>query len=304
MPWNWGLDLIAQLQHYSPALDSVFRALSFLGEEDFLLLLIPFVYWCLSRSVGAQLALLFTGSTYLNACAKAWIGLPRPFQVDARIKQLTTFSGHGFPSLHTQSSVVVGGFLAQKARRIGLWVIALLLMLLVPLSRLYLGVHFPLDLAGGYLLGLGSWLLFAWLSAPLGRRLGAAPFWQQLILAVLGPGVLVILFPTGEEIGVTAGGMLLGFAVGLVLERRFVQFDVPGPAGQRALRFILGIIIILILRFGLKAAFDTLSPELTWRYIRYVIMGLWAAAGAPWLFLRLRLAQPPGTIPGGPIVTR
>jgi hypothetical protein len=48
---------------------------------------------------------------------------------------------------------VVWGYLASSFRRPWLWVAAGLLLIFIPLSRIYLGVHFPTDLLGGYVLG-------------------------------------------------------------------------------------------------------------------------------------------------------
>jgi hypothetical protein len=59
---------------------------------------------------------------------------------------------------------------------------------------------------------------------------------------------------------------------------------------------LLGVTLLLALRFGLKA----LSPEtsaslqLALRFVRYAILGLWIGLGAPWLFIKLRLAAPDG----------
>jgi len=62
-------------------------------------------------------------------------------------------SGGGLPSGHTQGAVVVWGYLVSQFRRRTLWILAGFLMIGIPLSRLYLGVHFPTDLLGGYILG-------------------------------------------------------------------------------------------------------------------------------------------------------
>jgi hypothetical protein len=55
---------------------------------------------------------------------------------------------------------------------------------------------------------------------------------------------------------------------------------------------VLGLIVLVILRFGLAAIFPR-EPELLgaiFRYARYVIMVVWATWLAPWVFVKLRLA--------------
>jgi len=85
---------------------------------------------------------------------------PRPFQYDSRVKALVHAGGGGLPSGHTQSAVAVWGYLASQVRSRKLWILAGFLMIGIPVSRLYLGVHFPTDLLGGYILGALLLILF------------------------------------------------------------------------------------------------------------------------------------------------
>jgi membrane-associated phospholipid phosphatase len=291
---DWGVQVILWLQHFSPTLDLPFKAFTFLGEESFFLLLLPLLYWCLDRRIGARLSLLFSFSTYLGALAKVLLDQPRPFQYDHRVRQLVEAAGRGFPSLHTQSAVVVWGYLASQFRRTWLWAVAGLLMVFIPLSRLYLGVHFPTDLLGGYLIGAVLWLLYLWQGPVMETWLAKKGLAWQLGTALVLPGLLMLLLPTGEEIGVTGGALLIGMSVGFVLERRWVGFESGGLWWKQGARLLFGLAVLFVLRFGLKAAFSGLEPELLFRFVRYVLMGLWYGAGAPWTFVKLRLAQSTG----------
>ena len=77
-----------------------------------------------------------------------------------------------FPSGHSMMSAVVyltlGILVARiQQRRSVRWFIisiAILITLLVGLSRIYLGVHWPTDVVGGWMLG-GAWAAFIWLIA-------------------------------------------------------------------------------------------------------------------------------------------
>ena len=88
----------------------------------------------------------------------------------------------------------------------------------------------------------------------------------------------------------TAGAALAGMAVGFVLERRWVGFSVRGRLGLRILRLLVGLIGIALFWAGLKIVFTGLEPAPLFRFIRYALVGLWAGFGAPWVFLRLKLA--------------
>lgn len=289
---DWGVQVILWFQQFSPALDLPFKVFTFMGEEQFFLLILPLIYWCLDRRNGARLVVLFLFSAYVNAVAKRLGGQPRPFAYDARVRMLYPAGGEGFPSGHTQAAVVVWGYLASRFRRTWLWVLAGLLILFIPLSRVYLGVHFPHDLLGGYLLGAVLLLLYLWLEPGVEEWLKAKGLAWQLGLAIGIPLLLMLLFLT--EDGVTEGATLMGMSVGFVLERRWVGFDSGGIWWKRALRFLLGVAVLFGLWMGLRVAFGSLEPALLFRFVRYGLVGLWGAVGAPWAFVRLRLAGSQG----------
>jgi membrane-associated phospholipid phosphatase len=284
-----GIEVIVGLQQFSPALDGLFRCLTFLGDKEFFLLILPFVYWCVDRRIGARLTLFFLLSACINAAAKAWCDQPRPFEYSGRVRALVAAGGGGLPSGHTQATALVWGYLAVCFRRAWLWGLAALLMLAVPLSRLYLGVHFPTDLLGGYLLGGLLLLLAVYAAPPIERWLCARGWIWQLAAAIGLPGLLLIV--SDDKASVTSLAGWMGFASGLVGERRWIGFDSNGGSQRRALRFLLGGAVLLVVWAGLRWAFAAWEPEMLFRFIRYLLVGLWAGLGAPWAFVRLGLAE-------------
>lgn len=285
---DWGVEVVLFFQKASPQLDAFFAFFTFLGDEEFYLLFFPLIYWSVDRAVGVRLMVVFLLSGLVNQVAKHLAAQPRPFQYDARVKEIVGTEGFGLPSGHTQSAIVVWGYLGTAVRKRWFWVLAGMLMVLTPLSRIYLGVHFPTDVLGGYVLGIA--MLWLWLR--YGTRLEEWFFEQetihQLILITAIPALAMAAWPTEDM--VTGGGTMVGIGAGLVLERRLVGFDVAGPVAQRALRFLLGMVILAGLWLGLRAAFDGLEPANILRLIRYSLVGLWGALGAPWAFLKLGLA--------------
>ena len=84
---------------------------------------------------------------------------------------------------------------------------------------------------------------------------------------------------------------LMGVSAGIVLERRFVGFSSRGLLWKRAIRYLLGVFILFGLWGGLRIVFSTMEPAALLRFIRYTLVGLWGGLGAPWLFVRLKLAS-------------
>jgi membrane-associated phospholipid phosphatase len=286
-----GISVVIWLQQFSPALDLPFKVFTFMGDQPFFMLLLPLVYWCLNRRLGARLSILFLFSAYLNTVAKVLAAQPRPYQYDSRVLLLHKAGGGGFPSGHTQNAVVVWGYLASHFQRVGPRVVAGCLMLLIPLSRLYLGVHFPTDLLGGYVLGAALLLLYLRLEPVAEAWLKQKGLAWQFCAALLVPLLLVLLVPDNGKHGVIIGATLMGMGVGFTLERRWVRFESAGLWWKRLLRFLIGAPVLFTLWLGLRAAFYGLEPEQIYRFVRYASMGLWSGLGAPWLFVRLKLAD-------------
>ena len=288
---NWGIEVVLWFQQFSPGLDLPFKVLTFMGDEAFYLLFMPLIYWSIDRRAGAGLFILLLFSAYLNAVAKVIADQPRPFDYDPRVKALGHAGGGGLPSGHTQNAVVIWGYLAMRYRKMIGWLIAGFLMIGIPLSRIYLGVHFPTDLVGGYLLGVPILMLFLWIAPRLENWLVLKGFAWQLVLALVLPILLILLNPAANRYVLSMIAARMGVAAGFVLERRFVRFSCHGLIWKRIIRYLLGVFILFGLWAGLRVAFASLEPAGLLRFIRYMLVGLWGGIGAPWLFVRLNLAS-------------
>jgi hypothetical protein len=88
-------------------------------------------------------------------------------------------------------------------------------------------------------------------------------------------------------------GAFFGLAAGAVLARRGAPFSVSGKRAKRVLRFLFGIATVAIvyaLPKLLLAEIETGGPPLI-RFLRYALLGAWVSLGAPWLFLKMGLAD-------------
>ncbi len=301
---------ILWLRHAVPGLVGPFEILTFLGNELFYLLFLPFVYWCIDRWTGVRVITILILSAATNEGTKVLFRLPRPidyapdrlaplFRMPIGVaRQRYEATGYGFPSGHTENTVAIWGYLAAQAHRLRtarfpaarrlLLALAALLIVLVPLSRIYLAVHFPHDVVGGYVIGAALLFLYLRIEPGASRWLAGAGLGWQWGLATSIPALAMLLFP--QEIIVTAASALMGLGIGFVVERRWLHYTSSGEWWRRALRYPLGIAGVLILYAGLKVAFAALAPALVFRFIRYVLIGLWSSVGAPWAFIKTGLA--------------
>ena len=289
--YTWGLELIHRVQVWrSPALDLAFRSITFLGNEGFYLLILPLLYWCIEARLGFRLSLLFFVSGYLNLALKELLAQPRPADLEQGIN-LIKETGYGLPSGHAQSAVVLWGFLAYAGKKRWLWAPAAALMVLIGFSRVYLGVHFPTDVLGGWLIGavlLGAAVLILHFTA--GRR-ARLPRWAWLIVASLLAAGGIAVLPSKDTVSMIAA--FWGFVAGYLLLSGTAAADTAGSILQRLLRFPAGLVVLLGLYLGLKALLPAEGQPLylLFRFVRYALIGFWAGYGAPWLFRLLGLAR-------------
>ena len=284
-----GIDVIVWFQKFSPSMDLFFKALTVLGNEAFFLISLPFIYWCLCKRTGARLSVLFLLSAYINTVAKLVADQPRPFEYSENIRQIVAASGGGFPSGHTQNAVVFWGYLAWRFKNRWLRTAAALLIIGIPLSRIYLGVHFPCDLVGGYL--IGTILLFGFLKVEerfesWRQQLG---FNKILAAAFFVPAFLALIMQD-QKTAVSAAAALFGLGTGFLLEHRYLDFEPAERWRRKGVSFVLGILVMALLYVGLKKLFSGLEPAPLFRFLRYGIVGLWGGAGAPWMFSRAKLS--------------
>lgn len=286
----WGLDLIRAIQQvHGPALDNIFRIITFLGTEEFYLVLLPFLMWCIDFPAGARLTILLLFSSYLNTDIKDLLQQPRPFQLDPNVK-LSEAEGYSLPSGHAQSAVVVWGGIGVWVRRPIVWAIMIALAVLVGFSRIYLGVHFPTDVLAGWAIGAGLLGIFLVTQERIQRTLERVRLATALALALAVPVILILIHPTKDTIAAMA--TLSGIAAGLVLAAPYMSLSVRGLWWQRLLRYVIGILIVFGLFFGLKAVFPAEGEAFytVLRFFRYWMVGLWVSMGGPWAFRLLRLA--------------
>lgn len=325
---RWGTEVILALQQASPGLDWVMRFLSFLGAEEFFVLLLPFLYWCVDPRLGARALAVLVISDFTNDLLKWAFHAPRPYWVEPKVKALAVETSYGLPSGHAQASTAVWGFLARIARSPVMWAAAVVLILGVSVSRAYLGVHYPHDVIVGWLVGAAFLVAYLWVEPRAGRWLGPKPLGAQigaaLGLVVIMLGLLLAVHvaiagvadpPEWESQAASAAppkpgmratnprdlqgpfsnlGIVFGAGAGLALARRFAPFDARGPWAKRIARLVIGLAVLVVLRVGLGAVFprEPLVVGMAFRFIRYALMGLWAIWLAPWVFLRVGLAAP------------
>jgi membrane-associated phospholipid phosphatase len=312
-----GVRLVVALQGLGGWLKLPADFFSFLGTEDFFMVVLPIIYWCIDSHLGLLVGVLLMVSTDVNQTLKMALHSTRPYWYSSEVRGLASETSFGVPSNHAQSAVVIWGVLAAHLRKWWSWLIAILLMVFIGLSRLFLGVHFPHDVLLGWLIGgLLLWLTLRFWGPITAWVKKQAPAWH--ILAAFLASLALVALPLIPFIWLKAtnwqappewasyasqalslegpfcyAGTLFGLLAGIVWFNSLGGFQMRGAWWQLVLRFFLGAASVLIIRYGLKFIF----PEgetvlaLSLRYLRYTAIGFWVTGAAPWMFVRLKLAE-------------
>ncbi len=286
---SWGLGVVRGAQSVaSPALTAFMKAVSFSGTEYCLLVLLPFIYWCVDKRRALRIGIIVFLSTAINLRLKLVFAQPRPYDLDPSVamSREVTF---GLPSNHAQTAAVLWGTAAPLFRRPWGPILAIVLPLLVGVSRIYLGVHFPTDVLAGWALGAGIVVLDRLFGDKV--ELFVAGLEDRLALALATAVALAMNVLYLKDTSLS--GAFFGLAAGAILARKRMPFSVSGAPVKRALRFLFGlatVAIVYALPKLLLAGLEAGGPPLV-RFLRYALLGAWVSAGAPWLFIKLRLAE-------------
>lgn len=284
---QWGLEIVRWVQTFrTPVLDQFFLSINFLGDEEFYLLFLPVLFWCLSKTLGVRLGVLFFLSMYVNQFLKDFFAAPRPYQIDSKLYAPVKQTGFGIPSGHAQGTTTVWGFIATQLKSPLWWSIAVLIPLFVGIGRIYLADHFPHDVLFGWILGIIFVTAYILLLPRVASWLAQQSLTLKLALAIITPlalGVLHLTLDTG-----TLVGTMLGFYVGLILEEEWIRFDTHAIWWKQLCKLAIGLAVAVGLRFGLKAL---LPPVEISNVVRYAVIGLWVSLGAPWVFVKMQLSR-------------
>ncbi|MGB9685850.1 MAG: phosphatase PAP2 family protein [Rectinema subterraneum] len=287
------LQFIKQLQSF---LGLGFRIpmqfVSFFASEAFVIAVVPVLYWCIHRKKGAEFSLLILGSAFINLWVKQLLAWPRPYEIIPSLA-LAKESTYGMPSGHSQLSVVFWAFIAEFLPA-GLRVPAMIIMpLLIGFSRIYLGVHFPSDVVGGYIIGVAFFGLFKAFGPKVEPMLRDSGWRLRVILAAALSFIMNLLSPSDTMIS----GAFLGASIGFTFASRNVPIDQRDDVRHKLLRYLAGLATTGIIYLALKFASSPLASisgnnqEQLIRFIRYALVGGWVSYGAPFMFLKLGLAK-------------
>jgi len=296
---------------------SFMKGITFLGDTEFYLLAMPLLYWCIDLALGIRIGIILLVSGGLNNILKFGFASPRPFFISKEVIPHVDATGFGFPSGHSQNAAGIWGLLSTSTKEGWLKVISITLIIIIGLSRIFLGVHFLHDVLFGWLVGLILLFVFIKLEDRVLSWFKNNSVGLKILVLIIITSLFIIIArlivnpldpppcdPLWVENGgcavspysfdglLTTTGAFFGLGLGVILLYQTGWFKIDGPAWKKLLRYLVGLIGVLGLYLGLDSIFpDDLSViSFALRFLRYFLIGLWISFGAPKFFDWIKLS--------------
>lgn len=320
---TWEIWPVGALQDAGPWLRPLMEGFTLAGNPQAYMILVAIIYWTLDRKLGLRMAAFLSVSASLTGILKQAIHAPRPFWVDQRIAAIRPSGGFGMPSGHAMSSTV--WLLAAATLKKGwFWILIVVLVFGVGLSRVYLGVHFPGQVLAGWGTGLFLVICYLRLEPVIVSRIRRLRLGWSVLILLACTAVIILLgyfftsllngweippewirnaseFRPIDRAGLMAYGLasvagnaggFAGVTLGALLMEQAGIFDTGGTWWIRLLRILTGLAGMTLI----YAAFRILDPDSgmlvvhsAWRFLGYFLISFSAIFLLPLLFRRLRL---------------
>lgn len=258
-------------------LTAFFTTITMMAEEIYVTLFLAVLYWFVDKYKARKLAYFVLFNSVLNSMIKNIINMPRPYQVGAVSPiRVQTATGSSFPSGHTQTatSFWVGMMLVLKTK--ACVILGAIMIVLTALSRLYLGVHWPMDVLGAIVFGI----IFTYFAQETMKK-DQITSWHVLITSVLVLAVLLI--PVDANV-YKSGASIWGLCLGGYLEERYVKYDPKNPQIKKWVKVVVGLAGLILIYVGI----NYLLPDIkVIDMLKYALCIAWVIVGAPWCFIRL-----------------
>ena len=278
-----------------PGLNELMLAVTELGGELPFLVAALIVFWCVDKRQGYYVLSVGFLGTLTNQFMKLWFRIPRPWVLDPEFTILEqardAAAGYSFPSGHTQNSVGTFGALAVTNKNKWVRGICLALVILVPFSRMYVGVHTPADV----LVAAAMAIVFLAVLYPIiykndGKNIPVLLAVMTLLAVAFLLFVELYPFPMDIDLhnlesGVKNAYTLLGSLVGLIIvylvDQRYLHFDTKAVWWAQVLKVAFGLLVVLAVKSGMKTPLEVLcGGHMIARGLRYFLIVI--VAGIVW----------------------
>ncbi len=287
------VEIIQWVQGFENAFfDWFFDAVSWFGEEYFYIVVLGLIYWAINKRFGAFVAMALATGIAFNNVLKDIIAADRPFVTHGEDvitnKRPGTATGMSFPSGHVQNSGTFFFAIALYLKQRVWLVVAIVMTVLMMISRMYLGVHYFEDVLVGAILAIITAVVLHALYARFAQDEKTLMRFYVVLALIFLPFFFIL---QGNDF-FRGYGILVGLVVSLAFERRYVGFTHDVALWQKALRVVVGLLLMVIVLTGVGAAFRPIDNPVfvvnVLGFIRYFLVAFIGFGIYPMAFNRFK----------------
>ncbi|HBT59289.1 MAG TPA: hypothetical protein DEA45_00515 [Acholeplasmataceae bacterium] len=276
-------------------LDQFFGLVTEFGGDLIFLVIGTLILWLYDKKVGFRFMVIFLFTLGFNDVFKNIIRRPRPF-IEGAVSVGEETYGYAMPSAHA-SNVSMLGLLSLEAFKPKVrWLsfVVYPIIILVLISRIYLGQHYLSDVIVGFIYALA----FYHLIKTVGQNIKL--HYTKVILiglsVLLIPMIVFGMFYKSFNIAspnsfrnlFIAFGSILGLTIGHIIEEKHVKYVEKAPMIKQIVKYLIGLIIAVAIQEGFKRILPYPLEEsiftLILDAIRYFLLTIWLTLGAPYVF--------------------
>ena len=282
-----------------PVGDFIAKAITYCGDAPVAILVLLIIYWCVDKRTGFAFGGTLLPANFSMNILKVIFRVPRPwvqYPDELECALPSTATGYSFPSGHSTTSGALWGTAYKFSRKQWLKVLSIILIILVPISRVYLTCHWPLDVIVGTALGLLFSLFlskkmyalyddekrFGKVSVIIATITGAVGLVTAILLE--GGAIEALLWKDLMETAIMCSGLFLG----AFLEKNRVNFKVPSTMKKKIIGFIIGAVLGIGLWQGIKAI--PIFPMI-FKCVSYFFLAFWSTFIYPMIAVKLNIFE-------------
>ncbi len=280
----------------NPFLTFIFTIFTEAAGEAVLLGVLCVVFWCVSKKTAYVMGFAFMGAQMAVNNLKLMFRIDRPWILDPSFKPVESAikgaSGYSFPSGHTCAATSIYGTIGSRLKGVGYKIAALVLIFGVMMSRMYLGVHTPLDVCVAFLVTAVIVIICVLAEAKITFndkiRIAVSILFGLLVIASIIFASVLVSNGTVEAANASdsckMAGAAFAFIISWYLETKYIHFNERGCGLLlQIVKVVIGVAVILGLRIGLKALFTLGGGDepLVLGGVRYCVMVFFAMTVYP-----------------------
>lgn len=276
------MEAIKFIQSFSnPFFDTFFFLITYLGGQTLGIFVFLFLYWFKDKKLGQRFLYGIVFSYTLNNTLKGLFNSPRPIGTPGiNSSQVNTATGTSFPSGHSQGNAATLTLLVTAFKNKWVYIFSGIMFILVPLSRLYFGVHWPKDVIFGSLFGIIAIFISNKLF-NLYNTNGSKVLWLSII-----PFLIFSTFMESNDFFKSLGSFL-GCVLSIYLETKYINFCPISSKKQNILKLLIGILgtVIIYLLINMIGSSFLIS------FIKYFCIVVYVVLISPFIFVKLKLSK-------------